>query len=118
MTASGESSIRNYECGSPPLIDLYKILDRDRRVLGARFSGAGFRGCCVALVEPVAGRARRPTRSATAYARRHPDLAATPTSCCATPPTAPRSSMDAARVRTSLRTNRHPDQATIMVEPT
>jgi len=51
MTASGESSIRNYECGCPPLIDLYKILVRCPGVHGARFSGAGFRGCCIALVD-------------------------------------------------------------------
>lgn len=74
MTASGESSIRNYECGSPPLIDLYQTLVATRGVLGARFSGAGFRGCCVALVEPgsvdeVAGRV------IASYSRLHPALA-------------------------------------------
>ncbi|MBX6312337.1 MAG: hypothetical protein IRY99_05370 [Isosphaeraceae bacterium] len=74
MTASGESSIRNYECGSPPLIDLYQRLIEADGVYGARFSGAGFRGCCVALVRPenaerVAARVRED------YARRYPDLA-------------------------------------------
>ena len=50
ITASGASSIRNYECGCPPLVDLHEILVACDGVLGARFSGAGFRGCCLALV--------------------------------------------------------------------
>ncbi|KAM6590413.1 hypothetical protein CsatA_013018 [Cannabis sativa] len=50
ITASGLSSIQNYECGSEPLIQLYKILVNAPGVFGARFSGAGFRGCCIALV--------------------------------------------------------------------
>jgi galactokinase len=74
MTASGESSIGNYECGSPPLIDLYHILIETKGVYGARFSGAGFRGCCIALVEPEAASEAAATAYA-AYARRHPDLA-------------------------------------------
>ncbi|KAL2342617.1 hypothetical protein Fmac_003902 [Flemingia macrophylla] len=52
ITASGRSSIQNYECGSEPLIQLYEILLRAPGVFGARFSGAGFRGCCLAFVEP------------------------------------------------------------------
>ena len=55
MTESGRSSIENYECGSEPLIDLYEILIRTPGVYGARFSGGGFRGCCVALLEEEAG---------------------------------------------------------------
>ncbi|KAK8644757.1 hypothetical protein V6N13_118629 [Hibiscus sabdariffa] len=51
MTASGLSSIKNYECGCEPLIQLYEVLLRAPGVFGARFSGAGFRGCCVALVD-------------------------------------------------------------------
>ncbi|KAL9330075.1 hypothetical protein ACSQ67_005078 [Phaseolus vulgaris] len=51
ITASGQSSIQNYECGCEPLIQLYEILLRAPGVLGARFSGAGFRGCCLAFVE-------------------------------------------------------------------
>lgn len=50
MTRSGESSIRNYECGCPPLVDLHRILIRCEGIYGARFSGAGFRGCCIGLV--------------------------------------------------------------------
>jgi galacturonokinase len=51
VSESGRSSIDNYECGSPPLIDLYDILNETPGVLGARFSGAGFRGCCIAIAE-------------------------------------------------------------------
>lgn len=75
MTESGESSIRNYECGSPPLVDLYELLVRCPGVYGARFSGAGFRGCCVALVNEAAARQIAETITA-GYARRQPGLAA------------------------------------------
>ncbi|KAM2039440.1 hypothetical protein ACFX1T_012879 [Malus domestica] len=51
ISESGLSSIENYECGSEPLIQLREILLRAPGVYGARFSGAGFRGCCVALVD-------------------------------------------------------------------
>ncbi|XP_042498408.1 galacturonokinase [Macadamia integrifolia] len=51
MSASGLSSIENYECGCEPLIHLYSILLETPGVFGARFSGAGFRGCCLAFVE-------------------------------------------------------------------
>lgn len=36
--------------GCEPLIQLYEILEKAPGVYGARFSGAGFRGCCVAFV--------------------------------------------------------------------
>ncbi len=74
MSASGESSIHNYECGSPPLIDLYQVLVETPGVLGARFSGAGFRGCCVALVEPEHAEAAADSVRQS-YARQHPELA-------------------------------------------
>ena len=51
MSASGLSSIHNYETGSPEMIHLYEVLSSSSGVWGARFSGAGFRGCAVALVE-------------------------------------------------------------------
>ncbi|CAK9215509.1 unnamed protein product [Sphagnum troendelagicum] len=50
MSQSGLSSIHNYECGCEPLVQLREILVQAPGVFGARFSGAGFRGCCVALV--------------------------------------------------------------------
>ncbi|XP_021891428.1 galacturonokinase [Carica papaya] len=51
ISASGLSSIKNYECGSEPLIQLYEILLKAPGVFGTRFSGAGFRGCCLAFVD-------------------------------------------------------------------
>jgi galactokinase/galacturonokinase len=53
MNASGQSSIEDYECGSPPLIALYEILRDLKGVYGTRFSGAGFRGACIALIDPA-----------------------------------------------------------------
>ena len=74
MAESGKSSIENYECGSPPLIDLYHILIETDGIYGARFSGAGFRGCCIAFVDPAKSTdAVEHIRSA--YAAKHPDLA-------------------------------------------
>lgn len=50
---SCESSIQNYECGSEELIAIYNILHQCDGVYGGRFSGAGFKGACVALVDPM-----------------------------------------------------------------
>ena len=50
---SCESSINNYECGSPELITIYEIMRSLDGVYGGRFSGAGFKGACVALVDPA-----------------------------------------------------------------
>lgn len=49
---SCESSMDNYECGSPELISLYRIMRRTPGIYGGRFSGAGFKGACIALVDP------------------------------------------------------------------
>ncbi|MDO4801807.1 MAG: galactokinase family protein [Prevotellaceae bacterium] len=49
---SCESSIHNYECGSPELIKIYEIMRSLDGVYGGRFSGAGFKGACIALVDP------------------------------------------------------------------
>lgn len=51
---SCESSIHNYECGSPELIALYEIMRTTDGIWGGRFSGAGFKGACIALVDPAA----------------------------------------------------------------
>ncbi|XP_042050897.1 galacturonokinase-like isoform X2 [Salvia splendens] len=51
ISASGLSSIQNYESGCEPLIQLYEILVKAPGVFGTRFSGAGFRGCCIAFVD-------------------------------------------------------------------
>jgi galactokinase len=52
MRASGASSVHNYESGSPHLTSLYEILCECPGVYGARFSGGGFRGSCIALSRP------------------------------------------------------------------
>lgn len=49
---SGYSSIHNWETGSPELIKLYEIMTKTEGIYGGRFSGAGFKGCCMALIDP------------------------------------------------------------------
>jgi len=74
VTQSGESSIKNYESGCPQLITLYEILRNTPGVYGVRFSGAGFRGSCLALVDPAASEtiAEAVHRR---YPQAHPDIA-------------------------------------------
>lgn len=50
---SGKSSIENWETGSPELKTLYEIMTRTEGIYGGRFSGAGFKGCCMALIDPA-----------------------------------------------------------------
>ncbi len=50
---SGYSSICNWETGSPELIKLYEIMAKTKGIFGGRFSGAGFKGCCLAIIDPV-----------------------------------------------------------------
>ena len=52
-TESGNSSIVNWEAGSDELKLLYRTLVETDGVYGGRFSGAGFKGCCMALVDPA-----------------------------------------------------------------
>ena len=49
---SGWSSIHNWETGSPELKTLYEIMTQTDGIYGGRFSGAGFKGCCMALIDP------------------------------------------------------------------
>ncbi|MBE5743460.1 MAG: GHMP kinase [Clostridiales bacterium] len=49
---SGYSSIYNWETGCPELIELYNILTKTDGVYGGRFSGAGFKGCSMAIIDP------------------------------------------------------------------
>lgn len=51
-TESGKSSIEIWETGSPELKALYEIMTHTDGVYGGRFSGAGFKGCCMAFVDP------------------------------------------------------------------
>lgn len=52
MFESGHSSIYNWETGSPELKTLYEIMLKCDGVYGGRFSGAGFNGSSIALVNP------------------------------------------------------------------
>ena len=49
---SGWSSIHNWESGAPEQIKLYEIMTETDGIFGGRFSGAGFKGCCMALIDP------------------------------------------------------------------
>ena len=61
MNDSCRSSIENFEVGSPEITALHALVAATPGVWGARFSGAGFGGCVVALVE--AGRAEESRRA-------------------------------------------------------
>ena len=50
---SCQSSIKNYECGSEELIAIYNIMRQTDGIYGGRFSGAGFKGACIALTDPT-----------------------------------------------------------------
>ena len=50
---SGHSSIYSYETGSEELRALYEAMCHTPGVYGGRFSGAGFKGCCMALIDPA-----------------------------------------------------------------
>ena len=75
MNSSGASSIHNYECGTAELVTLYELLRDARGVFGTRFSGGGFGGCCVALIDPAAGE-KITEDVARRYEAVHPEAAA------------------------------------------
>jgi len=50
---SGHSSVHNWETGSEELKTLYRIMCETDGIYGGRFSGAGFKGCCMALIDPA-----------------------------------------------------------------
>ncbi|ACO60820.1 predicted protein [Micromonas commoda] len=76
VNASGASSVENYECGCEQITALWKIAKKTAGVFGARFSGAGFRGCVVALCEPGGAAMDAAESIAGEYARLYPELAA------------------------------------------
>ncbi|MCF0198519.1 MAG: galactokinase [Bacteroidaceae bacterium] len=49
---SCESSLHNWECGSPELNAIYQAMRKTDGVYGGRFSGAGFKGACIAIIDP------------------------------------------------------------------
>ena len=50
---SGWSSIHNWESGAPEQIKLYEIMRETDGIYGGRFSGAGFKGFCIAMIDPA-----------------------------------------------------------------
>jgi len=50
---SGKSSIESWQSGAPEQIKLYEIMTRTEGIYGGRFAGAGFKGCCLALIDPA-----------------------------------------------------------------
>jgi galactokinase len=74
MFQSGDSSIQNYQCGCPELITIFETLKSVPGVYGARFSGAGYRGCCIGLVDPSCHEELE-VRMAAVYLIKHPSYA-------------------------------------------
>jgi galactokinase len=73
MNQSCESSIRNYESGSPILIELSELVSSTDGIYGSRFSGGGYGGCVVALAEK--DRAESACQEiAEKFSLRHPEL--------------------------------------------
>ncbi len=71
---SGYSSIYSYQTGSEELKTLYDIMMQTDGIYGGRFSGAGFKGCCLALTDPAySGEVGRKVTEA--YLKRFPELA-------------------------------------------
>ncbi len=50
---SGKSCIELYECGCPELTGLYRIMEKTKGIYGGCFSGAGFKGSCMAFIDPA-----------------------------------------------------------------
>jgi len=74
MKESGESSIKNYECGIPQTIEIHKILNSMNEVYGARFSGAGFGGSCIGLVKSRNNKEQILKKIEEKYLKKFPDL--------------------------------------------
>jgi len=84
MDASCRSSIEQYESGSEWLIALHEIARDTPGVFGSRFSGGGYGGCLVMLVERDAAAAAG-TRLLQRYVARYPEHAALARTFVATP---------------------------------
>lgn len=70
---SGWSSIHNWESGAPEQIRLYEIMRHTDGIYGGRFCGAGFKGCCLALIDPAYEDTIRQTVT-TQYLQAFPEL--------------------------------------------
>jgi galactokinase len=73
MNQSCQSSINNYEVGSDILIELHELISGMDSVYGSRFSGGGYGGCVVALVQRPAAE-NICARIAKTFITRHPEL--------------------------------------------
>lgn len=73
MFESGHSSIHLWEAGCPEMIHLYELMRSTPGIYGGRFSGAGFKGCCIAIAEP-SRRYEIIERISKEYLRRFPEL--------------------------------------------
>lgn len=73
MNRSCHSSIVNYESGSDILIELHQIVSSTSGVYGSRFSGGGYGGCVVALVQRDLAEAACAKIGET-FTARHPEL--------------------------------------------
>ena len=72
MFDSCRSSIEQYECGSPAIHDLQRIVSTADGVIGSRFGGGGFGGCVVGLV--ASDRAEDASQAIRdAYMKSHPE---------------------------------------------
>ena len=54
---SGRSTIDYWETGCEQMKTIYDIMVKTDGILGGRFSGAGFKGCCMAIIRPDAAEA-------------------------------------------------------------
>ncbi len=73
MNGSCQSSIVNYETGSPILIELHEIASGATGVYGSRFSGGGYAGCVVALAKKELAE-NAVAEIADRFSRQHPEL--------------------------------------------
>lgn len=71
---SGHSSIYRYQTGSAELKKLYEIMYETDGIYGGRFSGAGFKGCCVAFIDPDRSESIK-ERVTSEYSKAFPHLA-------------------------------------------
>lgn len=74
MLASCQSSIEQYECGSPAIHDLQQIVSAAEGVYGSRYSGGGFGGCVIGFVKPT-NAAAVAEDICKAYRKQHPEVA-------------------------------------------
>lgn len=73
MFESGQSSVNNWESGCPEMIYLFNTLKQTNGIYGGRFSGAGFKGCCMAITDP-AFREEIKENVSSAYLAQFPEL--------------------------------------------